>query len=130
MEFYGTKGSIIGPDPNMFGGPIFTSCTELGEWKEYSTENMLVGKTNIFNQSVRSNETPSNANYRGIGLSEMISCIDSNKEHRCNGDLALHVLNMIDSTIESAKTSRPIIVRTICKQPKYFPEEEIEKLMK
>ena len=130
MEFYGTKGSIIGPDPNMFGGPIFTSYTELGEWKEYSTENMLVGKTNIFNQSVRSNETPSNANYRSIGLSEMISCIDSNKKNRCNGELALHVLDMIDSTIRSAKISKPIELSTNCEQPKYFPEEEISKLMK
>lgn len=128
-EFYGTKGSIIGPDPNMFGGPIYKSFTELGEWKEYSTENMLIGKINIFNKSVRSNEKPSNANYRGIGLSEMISCIDNNKKHRCNGQLALHVLDMIDLTIKAAKTSVPKVMRTTCEQPKYFPESEISELM-
>ena len=37
MDFFGTKGSIIGPDPNMFGGPIRVSLSEGGEWKEYST---------------------------------------------------------------------------------------------
>ena len=130
MEFYGTKGSIIGPDPNMFGGPIFASFTEGGEWKEYSTENMKIGKINIFNQSGRSNESPTNANYRGVGLAEMISCIDSNKKHRCNGELALHVLDMIDSTIRSAKISKPIELSTYCEQPKYFPEEEISELIK
>ena len=130
MEFYGTKGSIIGPDPNMFGGPIFASFTEGGEWKEYSTENMKIGKINIFNQSGRSNESPTNANYRGVGLAEMISCIDSNKKHRCNGELALHVLDMIDSTIRSAKISKPIELSTNCEQPKYFPEEEISELIK
>ena len=130
MEFYGTKGSIIGPDPNMFGGPIFASFTEGGEWKEYSTENMKIGKINIFNQSGRSNESPTNANYRGVGLAEMISCIYSNKKHRCNGELALHVLDMIDSTIRSAKISKPIELSTNCEQPKYFPEEEISELIK
>ena len=130
MEFYGTKGSIVGPDPNMFGGPIFASFTEGGEWKEYSTENMKIGKINIFNQSGRSNESPTNANYRGVGLAEMISCIDSNKKHRCNGELALHVLDMIDSTIRSAKISKPIELSTNCEQPKYFPEEEISELIK
>ena len=130
MEFYGTKGSIIGPDPNMFGGPIFASFTEGGEWKEYSTENMKIGKINIFNQSGRSNESPTNANYRGVVLAEMISCIYSNKKHRCNGELALHVLDMIDSTIRSAKISKPIELSTNCEQPKYFPEEEISELIK
>jgi hypothetical protein len=60
----------------------------------------------------------------------MISCIDSNKKHRCNGELALHVLDMIDSTIRSAKISKPIELSTNCEQPKYFPEEEISELIK
>ena len=130
MELYGTNGSIIVPDPNMFGGPIFTSFTEGGEWKEYSTENMRLGKINIKNHSGRSNEAPTNANYRGIGLSEMIDCIEKNSQHRCNGELALHVLDMIDSTIKAAQTSTLQSMRTICEQPRYFSEDEISKLMK
>ena len=57
-------------------------------------------------------------------------CIYSNKKHRCNGELALHVLDMIDSTIRSAKISKPIELSTNCEQPKYFSEEEISKLIK
>ena len=30
MELYGTKGSIIVPDPNMFGGSVYISVTEGG----------------------------------------------------------------------------------------------------
>ena len=130
MEFYGTKGSIIGPDPNMFGGPILVSLREGGEWKEHSTENMKLGKTNIFNQSGRSNEAPTNANYRGVGLSEMIYSIENNKKHRCNGELALHVLDIIDSTILAAKTSKQTKMRTSCEKPRYFSEEEISSLIK
>ena len=37
--------------------------------------------------------------YRGVGLSEMIYAIQNNKTHKCNGDLSLHVLNIIDASI-------------------------------
>ena len=130
MEFYGTKGSIVGPDPNMFGGPILVSLEEGGEWKEYSTENMKLGKTNIFNQSARSNEDPEHANYRGAGLSDMIYSIENNIEHRCNGKLVLHVLDILELTIKSAETSQRLFMRTTCDKPKPFSEKEISTIMK
>ena len=81
-------------------------------------------------QSVRSDESPTNANYRGIGLSEMIDCIKHGKKHRCNGDLALHVLDIIESVMKSAISNQQVNLRTTCKQPKIFQENEIEQLMK
>ena len=130
MEFYGTKGSIIGPDPNMFGGPIKVSLTEGGEWKEYSTEEMKLGKTNIFNESGRSNEAPTNANYRGVGLSDMIFSIENDCEHRCNEKLILHVLDMLDTTIQSAKKSSTLNLRTTCSKTKQFTESEVALIVK
>ena len=130
MEFYGTKGSIIGPDPNMFGGPIKISLTEGGEWKEYSTEEMKLGKINIFNESSRSNEAPTNANYRGVGLSDMIYSIENNIEHRCNEKLILHVLDMLDTTIQSAKKSSTLNLRTTCSKPKLFTDSEVALISK
>ena len=130
MELYGTKGSIIVPDPNMFGGSVFASFTESDEWKEYPTEDMRLGKINIENHSGRSNEAATNANYRGIGLSEMIDCIEKNNQHRCNGEMALHVLDMIDSTIKAAQTLTSESMRTTCELPRYFPEDEVARLMK
>ena len=125
IDLYGTKGSIIGPDPNMFGGPIKVSLAEGGAWKEYSTEEMKLGKTNIFNKSGRSNEAPRNANYRGVGLSDMLYCIDNNLEHRCNGELVLHVLDMLDTTIKSAEQSKTLQLRTTCNKTKLFNERDI-----
>ena len=86
---------------------------------------MKLGKTNIFNQSGRSNESPTNANYRGVGLSEMIYSIENNLEHRCNGELVLHVLDMLDSTIKSAKEKNTISLITSRKNTKIFTEKEI-----
>ena len=114
----------------MFGGPIKVSLTEGGEWKEYSTEEMKLGKTNIFNKSGRSNETPTNANYRGVGLSDMIYSIENNIEHRCNEKLILHVLDMLDTTIQSAKKSSTLNLRTTCNKTKPFTESEVALISK
>ena len=130
MELYGTNGSIIVPDPNMFGGPVIIS-KELGsEWNEYSVEDKYLGKTNIINSSGRSNEAPKQANYRGVGLAEMIYSIENNLKHRCNGELALHVLELIESTIKSAETSTEVGLETICKKPTPFTEDQIKIIMK
>ena len=70
IELYGDKGSMIVPDPNMFGGSVFV-CKNLGKpWKEYKTNKLPLGKINIRSQSSRANESPTNANYRGAGLSD------------------------------------------------------------
>ena len=130
MELYGTKGSMIIPDPNMFGGPLITS-NELGsEWIKHSVEDRYLGKTNIINSTVRSNEAPKQANYRGAGLAEMIYSIENNLDHRCNGELALHVLELIESTIISAEIGNEIELKTTCKKPEPFLEDQIKIIMK
>ena len=50
IELYGDKGSIVVPDPNMFGGSAFT-CLELGGNGEHETHNLELGKINIKSQS-------------------------------------------------------------------------------
>jgi len=130
MELYGTKGSLVVPDPNMFGGPVLLS-RELGsEWQEFSVEDKYLGKTNIVNHSGRSNEAPKQSNYRGVGLSEMIYSIENNIQHRCNGNLALHVIDIIESTITASETKKEVSLRSTCEQPKPLSEEQIKLLIK
>ena len=130
MELYGTNGSLVVPDPNMFGGPVILSHELGSEWKEISVENKYLGKTNIINHSGRSNEAPKQSNYRGIGLADMIYSIENNRKHRCNDQLALHVLDLIESTILAAESKREIQLRSSCEQPKPLIEEEIKILLK
>ena len=129
IELYGTKGSAIVPDPNMFGGSchIFTNSSD--KWNEYKTDKMNLGKINITSQSSRANESASNANYRGVGLSEMAYSIEQNLEHRCSGELSLHVLDMIVSTMKACTTTIPQEIKTTCKKPNFFSEDEAQKLL-
>jgi len=129
IELYGKKGSLIVPDPNMFGGSVYI-CKKLGDpWKEFKTEKMSLGKINIRNKSLRANETSTNANYRGAGLSEMAYCIENKKKHRCSGELSLHILDIIQSTMKASKTGKKQKIKTTCKIPKKFTEKEIRKLL-
>ena len=130
IELYGEKGSILVPDPNMFGGSVYT-CKKLGDiWKEHKTSNMPLGKINIRQKSLRANEAPINANYRGVGLAEMIHCIKNKKKHRCNGELSLHVLDIIQSIMLAAKKRKRINIKSTCSIPRKFSFAEIKKILK
>ena len=130
IELYGSKGSMIVPDPNMFGGSVYV-CNKLGNpWKEYKTNKMHLGKINIRSQSSRANESPTNANYRGAGLAEMAYSIENKKINKCNGELSLHVLDIIQSTMKACKTNKPQIIKTTCKKPSLFLTKDIKKILK
>ena len=130
IELYGVNGSIIVPDPNMFGGSVHV-CKKLGgTWKEYKTNKMPLGRINIRQKSLRANEASINANYRGVGLAEMAYCIYKKKKHRCNGELSVHVLDIIKSIMIAAVKKKRINIQTSCKIPKKFTLSEINKIIK
>ena len=130
IELYGEKGSMIVPDPNMFGGSVLT-CNKLGEnWKEFKTTKMPLGRINIRTQSSRANETPTNANYRGVGLSEMAYSIENKRKHLCSGEISLHVLDIITSIMKAARSGKIQYINTFCAKPKKFSKLDIKKLLK
>jgi len=130
IELYGEKGSMIVPDPNMFGGSVLI-CNKLGDnWKEFKTNQMPLGRINIRAQSSRANETPTNANYRGVGISEMAYSIENMQKHLCNGEISLHVLDVITSIMKSASSGKSQSISTNCTKPKKFSNLNIKKLLK
>ena len=52
---------------------------------------------------------------------------ENNRTNRCNGKLSLHVLDMIDSTINGAINGVEQDLRTNCLRPMAFSENEIKK---
>ena len=59
----------------------------------------------------------------------MAYCIEKRKIHRCNGELSLHVLDIIESTMKASISGIPQKIKTKCKKPNQFTEKEIKKLL-
>ena len=129
IELYGDKGSINIPDPNTFGGSINICTSKNGEWETIATDKNNLGKINIHN-SKKTNENPGIANYRGIGVSEMVDSINNKRLNRCSGELSLHVLDILDTIIKSSKENKKIELRSSIKNLNYFSEDEISNLLK
>ncbi len=98
IELYGERGTILGHDPNRFGGRVRWS-REDGDW-----------------QTVRERR-PYATNSRGIGLLDMALALDEGREHRCNEAYALHVLEVMDKSLESAALGKPLKLATRCERP-------------
>jgi len=130
IELYGTKGSMIVPDPNMFGGSPLVCTADSDEWIAHSTEDMPLGKTNITSESSRANESSTRANYRGVGLSEMAYSIEHGKKNRCNGELSLHILDIIQTAMKAANSGESLDIKTSCELPSFFNNEDISAILK
>ncbi len=121
IELYGTEGTIILPDPNYFGGNITFANKDIG-WETISTDNMLLGLPN------KKDGENTIANYRGIGLSEMIDSIKHKRSARCNIDLPLHVLEIMEGILLASETKKNYTLQSTCEKPKLLTEIEISKL--
>jgi predicted dehydrogenase len=124
IELYGLNGSMVVPDPNYFSGDILISNKE-DDWKVVNNDEMLLGIPNKTN-----NDGSKIANYRGIGLSEMIDSIINQKQARCSLELAIHVLEIMEGIIKSAESKKIYNLVTTPIQPSFFDDREIEKFKK
>ena len=124
IELYGLEGSMIIPDPNFFSGDILVSKKD-GDWEQINNEQMLLGIPNQFDD----NGTKI-ANYRGIGLSDMIDAINSHRQARCSLDLAVHVLEVMEGIIKSSTDRNIYNIKTKPNQPHFLDDSEIINLKK
>ena len=57
--------------------------------------------------------------------------LEKNKKiNKCNGELSLHVLDIIQSTMKACKTNKPQVIKTTCKKPGLFQTKDIKKILK
>ena len=124
IELYGLEGSMIVPDPNFFSGDILISHKE-EDWQVINNDKMLLG---IPNKTDNSGDKI--ANYRGIGLSDMIDAISNQRQSRCSLDLAVHVLEAMEGIIKSSDERVIYNMKTKPNQPDFLDESEIIKFKK
>lgn len=103
IEIYGSKGTLLVPDPNTFGGPIYFKKPGMKEWEQ--------------NPVLHSHQQ----NSRGIGVSDMANSIMNSRKHRANGDMAYHVLDIMCAFHDSSDTDKIIKLDTTFDVPAPFP---------
>jgi predicted dehydrogenase len=115
LEIYGTDGSMLVPDPNYFGGaPLIAQRNS--DWQPLDISAHPFG---IPNRTLRSGVSV--ADYRIIGLLDMVAALRQGRTHRANGDLALHVLEVLDAFERSSAMGRHVLIETPCERPEPLP---------
>ncbi len=104
LELYGTEGSITIPDPNRFDGT--SRLFRDGAWQDLPPA-FAYGDDN----------------WRGLGLADMADAIIEGRPHRASGDLARHVLCVIEALLASAADSRVVEVSHTCARPAPYAKE-------
>jgi len=101
IEIYGSLGTLSVPDPNTFGGPVRL-------WRD--------GAWNTIPLSHGYAE-----NSRGLGVADMAMGLRSGRPHRASGDLAYHVLDVMQAIGEASAEGRHIELESSCKRPAALP---------
>ena len=115
IEIYGTEGSLLGVNPNFFGGAPQV-CERDGPWQTLDISAHPFGADN---QTLRSGAQV--ANYRIVGLLDMAVAIAQGRPHRASGELALHVLEVLDAFERSSVEGRHINISTRVERPAAVP---------
>ena len=103
IELYGSDGALQVPDPNHFGGTI-ELATASEDWKAVPTEHAYA-----------------DGNYRVIGVADMADAIRNDRPHRASGDLAFHVLEVMEAFQRSSDSGQHIAMTTRPERPAPLP---------
>jgi predicted dehydrogenase len=108
IEIYGTQGTLSTPDPNGTGGPVKVFRAGMNEWTE-------IPLTHPYG-------TDAYSGYgRGIGVADLAYAIRTGRPARANGQLAFHVVDVMESIHDAAREGKYIDLATTCLQPKPLP---------
>ncbi len=122
IELHGTKQSMVIPDPNHFGGNVKLSDGE--------TEKVLPPFKVLSTPNLEDASGVLKSNYRGIGLADMAVAISQGRDHRCSGDLALHVIEVMLRILASAESGQSETISTRCVRPEALPDAAAQRLLR
>ncbi|ASJ73814.1 Gfo/Idh/MocA family protein [Granulosicoccus antarcticus] len=123
IELYGTDATLYIPDPNFFGGDV--ELARSNDWCEVLPEpGHPFGK-----QTMEDSNGVARANYRCAGLADMADAIINGRKHRCNMDVALHVVDILTSIERSAATRQWVDMTTSCERPEALSPEQAQAML-
>jgi predicted dehydrogenase len=99
FEVYGSQGTVAVPDPNRFSEAVEVFTATSGEW----------------------GVVPESAGYRnagrGYGLADMAAAIAAGTPHRASGELAFHVLDIMESILAASASGQTVELSSTVDRP-------------
>jgi predicted dehydrogenase len=99
-EIFGSDASMLVPDPNMFGGEVKIARPRAEAWEDVPVKLPYA-----------------DANYRSLGVADMAYGILNNRPHRASGELALHVLEVMEAFETASKSGAIVKIKTRAERP-------------
>jgi len=99
IELYGTEASLIVPDPNRFGGTVEIA----GPSQDWQIQPVA--------------HAYAEGNHRIIGAADLAWAIREKRPHRASGDLALHVLEVMEAFQVSSDEGRHVTIASRPERP-------------
>jgi predicted dehydrogenase len=103
IEVHGTEGTLSVPDPNTFGGPVQVRRAGDADWSDIRLSHANADQS------------------RGLGLADMVRAQRSGRAHRASGELALHVLEVMERVLVASEEGRHQDVTTRVDRPAPLP---------
>ena len=100
IEIYGTDAAMQVPDPNWFGGEVKIARPRADHWDDVPVKIPYA-----------------DANYRSLGVADMAYAIIKNRPHRASGELALHVLEVMEAFEVASKSGEIVKIKTKAERP-------------
>jgi predicted dehydrogenase len=104
IEVYGTEGTLRVPDPNTFGGPVYVKRFRAEDWSELP---LLKNYPD---------------NSRGLGITDMAEAIVKDRPHRASGELAFHVLDIMQGIHDASASGKYCGLKSGCPRPEPLRE--------
>ena len=112
---YGSKGVLKLSCANDFGGDVVLVPSSFDPEE---------GKPRVLPQT-----SPFNQNNRGIGPAEMADAFFQCKPNRASGEMAYHVLDIIQQMMHSSETHQLTHVDSTCRRPDPLTDADIQRLI-
>lgn len=110
IEIYGETGTLSVPNPNFLGGPVRLRKAGEREWTDAPLTHGYAG------------ERGSGWYYtRGLGVADMARSIRLGRPHRASGDLAYHVLDVMQGIHDASRENRHVEIASAFIRPKTLP---------
>lgn len=110
IEIHGTAGAMSVPDPNSFGAGWKGELAPVRVWTSAKPEWVSVPYTHGYAQ-----------NSRGVGVADLARAVSTGRKARASGEMAFHVLDIMQACIDSSREGRHIDLASTCVRPASLP---------